>query len=343
MLVYVDDFLLMASDMTWIVKLKELFKTNFQIKEIGAAKHIIGVQFERLGTDSIYIGQPAYAEKLLREFDMWETEINGVTIPIKHKSTPMVVGWTHNDSSPKLSREMHSRYRTCIMSLMYLVTNSRPDMMYATCLLSQFQVSPTEHDWDAAMYILRYLRGTYDYGLVYTKANITGRLFSADGDLMSWVEQSTVMYADAGWAQEKQRRSRSGFVFMCCGAALTWFCKVQPVISLSSTESELYALSDAVRDVIWLRQFLEELGISFKDATVVYQDNKSTIAVAVNPVNHKMTKHIAVRTFHFREQLELKRIIIIYCPTDEMLADGMTKALPPKPHTKQTEQMGLRS
>ena len=273
---------------------------------------------------------------------MWDTETKeGIVVPIDIAPTPMTVGWTHDEKSKPLDAKGTELYRSIVMSLMYLATNTRPDLSFATNLLSGYQTDAREHDLQAAQRILRYLRGTWDMGLFYRKSSIPATLFVND-DLQAILE-TIIAYADASWAQEKGRKSRGGFVFMFLGAALIWNCSKQKVIALSSTESELYTFSDCAKDALWLRQFLAELQIYLSKPTEVRQDNKSTIAVVMNPVNHKMTKHIEVRTMHFRDQIAKGELSVAYCPTEDMIADIFTKALDPKTFWKFVELLGLRS
>ena len=112
---------------------------------------------------------------------------------------------------------------------------------------------------------------------------------------------------------------------------------------MSSTEAELYALSEGVKEALWLRHLIEEIKIIQNHPTVVFQDNTSTIAVAENSVHHQKTKHIDVRLQHIRQHIKSKEIKLHYCPTDKMIADVLTKALPAKEHWYLINMMGLIS
>ena len=340
-LVYVDDFLVMGSTKEIIDEFKTNIKSQFEIKDLGQAKVIIGLTHERIG-DGVYIGQQHYAQQVLRDFGMWDTETKeGIVIPIDIASTPMSVGWIHDEKSKPLDPKGVEFFRSIVMSLMYLATNTRPDLSFATNLLSGYQTDAREHDLRAAHRILRYLRGTWDFGLFYRKSSVSATLF-VDAELQAILE-TIVAYADASWAQERGRKSRGGFVFIFMGAALIWNCSQQKIIALSSTESELYTFSDCAKDALWLRQILAELQIHLSKPTEIRQDNKSTIAVVMNPVNHKMTKHIEVRTMHFRDNITKGELSVAYCPTEDMIADIFTKALDPKTFWKFVELLGLRS
>ena len=185
------------------------------------------------------------------------------------------------------------------------------------------------------MHALRYLRGTWDLGLHYTKPA------NSANDYMLFAAEP-VGYADASYGGDDKGKSRSSFVFLMAGAAVTWFSKKQPVTALSSTEAECYALTDAVKEAIWIRRLLEELLFPVKNPTILNQDNQSTIAISTNPIHHHRVKHMLIRMGYTRENIESGAISLVYCRTEDMVADILTKALPAAPHRKLTTLLGLR-
>jgi hypothetical protein len=130
---------------------------------------------------------------------------------------------------------------------------------------------------------------------------------------------------------------------MIGGAAVTWFCKKQGPVAISSTEAEYYALSEAVKEALWIRMLLTEAGFELNGPTTIMEDNKSTISIALNPVNHQRTKHIDTRVHQIRDHVKKLDVDIVYCPTGDMIADIFTKALPASQHIKLTGMLGLVS
>jgi len=125
--------------------------------------------------------------------------------------------------------------------------------------------------------ILRYLKGTINYGLVYNR--------SSDGSLIG--------YSDADWAGDMDsRHSTTGKLFVMSGAAISWLSRKQPVIALSTSEAEYIALCAATQEVIWLRRLLTGFKAPPERPTTIREDNQSAIAIAKNPVSHARTKHI---------------------------------------------------
>ena len=129
---------------------------------------------------------------------------------------------------------------------------------------------------------------------------------------------------------------------MMGGGAIFWMSKKQSVVATSSTEAEYYALSEVVKEALWLRNLLIELGFRIGKPFEIKQDNQSTIAIAMNPVSHSKVKHIDIRHHFLRHHVRNGDVELAYCPTENMIADVLTKALPPKQHWKLITMMGMR-
>ena len=135
-------------------------------------------------------------------------------------------------------------------------------------------------------------------------------------------------YADADSSMAEDRKAISGYAFLVNGGAVSWSAKRQEIISLSTTESEYVAAVYAAKEALWLRSLISQLfGIELT-TTTLFSDNQSAIALTKEHQYHARTKHIDIR-FHFlRWIIEEGRLRLIYCPTDDMVADVFTKALP---------------
>ncbi|KAK2974052.1 hypothetical protein RJ640_006244 [Escallonia rubra] len=135
-------------------------------------------------------------------------------------------------------------------------------------------------------------------------------------------------YSDSDWVGScDDRKSTTGFVFYLGETAFTWSSKKQPIVALSTCEAEYVAAASCVCHAIWLRKLLEELQQKQEDATKIYIDNKSAIALAKNPVHHERSKHIDTR-FHFiREHVKEQEVELVHVKTHEQVADIFTKPL----------------
>jgi hypothetical protein len=208
---------------------------------------------------------------------------------------------------------------------MYATLGTRPDISFATTVVSKFSSNPGLPHWDATKRIFRYLIGTKDLWLTY-----------------GGIEQVLAGYADADGSMAEDRHAVSGYAFLIDGGAVSWSTKRQEIVSLSTTESEYVAGAHAAKEALWLRSLISQIFDSFSDPTTLFSDNQSAIALAKDHQYHARTKHIDVR-FHFiRWVIEDGKIRLIYCPTAEMVADTLTKALPSPKVKHFAAELGLR-
>lgn len=172
--------------------------------------------------------------------------------------------------------------------------------------------SPTTAHMTMATRILRYIKGTIDYGLYYSP--------SSDFKLVG--------YSDSDWGGDiDDRKSTGGFIFFMGNTAFTWSSKKQPIVTLSTCEAEYVAAASCVCHAIWLRRLLRMLHVSQDEATTILMDNKSAIALGKNPMFHDRSKHIDTK-FHFiRECIENKEVKLSYVKSSDQVADIFTKGL----------------
>ena len=198
--------------------------------------------------------------------------------------------------------------------MQFAALTTRPDIAYAVNNAAQFKNHPTTANCNVVRRILKYLRGTSNFRI------------PLGGHHSSFI---LTAYADADYAAAiEDRKSRTGYVIFFNGNPIAWTSKKQPCVATSTTHSEYIACYAAATEVIWLRRLLASIGIPQTTPTTIYTDSKSAMRLAVNPEFHSRTKHVDVK-FHFlREQVVLRSIDIQYLPTQQQIADIMTKALP---------------
>jgi hypothetical protein len=135
-------------------------------------------------------------------------------------------------------------------------------------------------------------------------------------------------FCDADYAMDLDtRRSTTGYLFELNGGAISWQSRRQPSTALSTTEAEYMALTEATKEAIWLQNTLVSIGAVKTGPTTIFEDNQGAIALAENPVDHKRTKHIAIRYHFTREAIANDLIKLKYLETEEMVADLLTKPL----------------
>jgi hypothetical protein len=152
-----------------------------------------------------------------------------------------------------------------------------------------------------------------------------------------------VGYTDADWgANDEARRSTSGYAFTLGRGAVSWGSKRQHTVALSSTEAEYLALTRAGKEALWLQRLLGEVDGKTPGAVTVRVDSMGCISMARNPEGHERSKHIDIQAHFIRRHVSCGRIALEYCPTEDMVADVMTKPLPRAKHAWCTEHLGLR-
>lgn len=311
---YVDDLIYTGNNEKMVKQFKEDMMKTFEMSDLGTMHYFLGIEVNQ-NEEGIFVSQKKYTENILMKFRMHDC---------KPVATPVVTNekLQKEDGSPKADASL---YRSLIGSLLYL-SATRPDIMYATSLLSRFMQSPSKVHYGAAKRILRYLQGTKDYGIWYkpiTSSNLTG-------------------YTDSDWAGSlDDMKSTSGYTFSLGSGIFSWASKKQDSVAQSSAEAEYIAAAATASQAIWLRRILTDMGEEQTKPTTIYCDNKSAIAMAKNPVHHSRTKHIAIKYHFLREAEANKEIQVDYCPTEEQLADIFTKALPRPKFEELRKMLGI--
>ncbi|KAG6499850.1 hypothetical protein ZIOFF_039645 [Zingiber officinale] len=231
-LVYVDDLVITGDDGSEILQTKENLSVRFQMKELAQLKHFLGLEIDRT-QKGIFLCQQKYSKDLLKRFGMLDCK------PI---STPMESNFRMCAHEGK-SLEDTTMYQKSVGSLIYL-TLTRPDISYAVSVISRYMQNPMKPHLEAVRRILRYVKSTIDYGLVYKRI----------GDC------KLVGYCDADYAGDHDtRRSTTSDLFKLGSGSISWCSKRQPTVSLSSTEAEYRAAAMAAQETTWLIQLLNNL------------------------------------------------------------------------------------
>ena len=317
--VYVDGIVLAGKTERDLEEVKRALSSKFDIKDLGELSYFLGVKVDQREQDSIWIGQPAYTRNLLTMFGMQDCK--PVSTPVS--SSSKLIKATDKDEGVD-----QKEYQSAIGSLMYLSVSTRLDIPYAVSSLARFTSKPTNEHWTALKRLLRYLKGTLNLGILYTKDE----------------KRSCIGYTDADWAGDiNDRKSTSGYVFLLCGGAISWKSQKQRYVALSTAESEYVAMASAAQESVWLRQLITELTDSSatESPTLIYVDNQSAIAMTRNPQFHGRAKHIDIKNHFIREQVAQGTIILEYCPTTEMVADILTKGLSRESFCKLREKSGV--
>ena len=302
----------MSNDINMLNAEKELLCKNFEMTDQGEIHFVLGMTINRdRETQTLYINQHKYLESMLERFGMTNC---------KHIATPLEA--TYHQLTDEEEAFDKNLYQQAIGCLTYISTATRPDISAAVGVLSSYMSNPSKEHWNGVKRLLRYIKGTINYGLKF-KANESDGLNENGDELYG--------YSDANWAGDvDSRRSTSGYVFKVANCTVSWSSKKQASVTKSTTEAEYVALSQATQEAIWMRKLLSDIGCKSEEPTTMYEDNQGAIEISKNAKFHNRAKHIDVR-FHFiREKVSTNEVKVVYLSTEDMLADIMTKGLTKK-------------
>ena len=242
LVLYVDDMLIAAEKMCDIKKLKELLSSEFEMKDLGAAKKILGMEiFRDREKKKLFLSQKTYINKVLTRFEM--SSCKPISIPCASNLHLTMYEVQYEEETEYMSRVP---YASAVGSLMYAMVCTRPDLAHAVNVVSRFMGQPGKEHWTAVKRIFRYLKGTSDVGLIYGCDN----------------PRLVTCYSDSDYAGDvDSRRSMTGYVFTLDGSVVSWKATLQSTVTLSTTEAEYMALTEAAKEGIWLRGLVNDLGL----------------------------------------------------------------------------------
>ncbi|KAL3691662.1 hypothetical protein R1sor_005313 [Riccia sorocarpa] len=299
-----------------VTQLIRHLKNQFELTDLGIVTNYLRVRFMHLSS-GIFMCQQDFLNSLLQEAGLQDC---------KSATTPMEEGLQLTADTGEESVDGY-RYRRLVGKLLYIV-NSRPDIAYAVGIVSHYMSNPQRPHQEAVKRILRYLQGTADYGILFKRKS--NRVFTG--------------YADADWGGDiDSRRSTSGYLFQLGGCPITWASKKQPTVSLSSTEAEYRALTEAAKEASWLRLLGRDLHLDIDNPTPLYCDNISSIKLANNPIFHGRSKHIDIHYHFIREQVLMGNIDLQHVSTYDQVADILTKPLGRQQFTLLRTELGVQS
>jgi len=210
--------------------------------------------------------------------------------------------------------------------MLYIATTTRPDIAAAIGILCRRVSNSRQRDWNAVKRVMRYLKQTVNLKLK----------ISADTNC------ELVGYVDADWAGDiSDRKSTSGYIYKLGQSPVSWSSKKQAYVTLSSTEAEYVSAAYASQEVIWIRQLLDDLGLPATHPISLYEDNQGCIKLAASEKINARTKHIDVRHHHLPDLVDRDVINFVYCETNNMVADALTKPLPRPKFEELRSAMGL--
>ncbi|XP_046391667.1 secreted RxLR effector protein 161-like [Ischnura elegans] len=245
-------------------------------------------------------------------------DAKGVYIPMDPEY-PKLKG--ENDALPN-----NGKYREAVGALLYISTTTRPDISGAMSILCRRVSNPRQRDWEALKKLMRYLKQTSDMAL----------------NIYACEDLKLTGYVDADWGGDIQdRKSTSAYIFKLGNSAISCSSRKQSSVALSTTEAEYVSAASASQEGVWLRQLLHDLGEVQNEPIIIYEDNQGCIKIASNEKFSARTKHIDVRHHFIRDLMKNNVIQLVYCRSEDMIADALTKPLPKIKFEELRNGMGL--
>ena len=202
-------------------------------------------------------------------------------------------------------------YCEAIGSLMYATVATHPNISHSVSTLSHFLDNPSMTHWEAVKCIFHYLAGTQEFTLTYGTEH-----------------HDLIGYTDTNGATEEHRHAISGYAFIIDGGAISWYSRKQELVTLSTAEAEYVAATHMAKEAIWLCWLIHQSFPLPTLPTTIFCNNQAAIKLAYDDNYHAHTKHIDIQ-YHFIRQVISEGIIsLVYCPTEDMAADFLTKSLP---------------
>ncbi|KAL9233204.1 hypothetical protein vseg_008229 [Gypsophila vaccaria] len=299
-LIYVDDMIVVSNVKEECNKFKRFLDKSFGIKDLGRLQYFLGIEVAH-NKDGIFLNQRKYAVEIIEETGMRGSRTAFTPIQPRH-NLALAKGYVLKDVM---------KYRRRIGRLVYL-TITRPDLVYAVHILSQFFNEPRKEHWEGVLRVVRYIKRNPSKGISLKR----------NGSL------NLVGYCDSDYAScPLTRRSLSGYYVSLGGSPISWKAKKQATVALSTAEAEYRSIRAVTSELVWTKAFLASLGVFHTNPMRIFCDNQSAIHIAKNPVFHDRTKHIEVDCHFVRQHLVSKSISVSHVCSKEQIADLFTKAL----------------
>jgi hypothetical protein len=241
--------------------------------------------------------------------------VEGMIEEFPGEIAPAKTPWTEklfkvDEKSPKIDDDRKGVFHTYVMKAMFIAKRSRKDILPAIAFKASRVKEPNEGDWNKLLRTLGFLK--------YTKNDVL-TLVADDEQALYWM-------IDAAFAVHPDMKSHTGGTFSLGKGAIHADSVKQKTNSRSSTEAELNGVDDEISKVLWTKRFIESQGFDVK-LNVIYQDNTSAMKLENNAKGSsgKRTRHFDIKLFYVTNLIERGEVEVIYCPTDDMIADYMTK------------------
>lgn len=311
--IYVDDLLITCASGTEVDAIIGFLRAKFNTITVHDGQNIsyLGMSLDFSADGKVKITMPGYVNDVLNELGVQGTAVTPATTDLFDVSSEEVEKGEVRVLSSKEAKTFH----TTVAKLLYLAKRARPDILCAITFLASRVQQPTAKDEAKLLRVLKYLNGTRDLGICLEQDH-----------------PFPVAYCDAAYGVHHDGKSHSGLYISLGSGPIYVGSSKQKIVVKSSTEAELVALSDALGQIVWTREFIRaQEGIDQDDPfppAVVMEDNTSTITLLKSgKLYTQRTKHISIRYFVMKDRMQQGEIFMRHIGTEDMIADIFTKPL----------------
>ncbi|CAI7779854.1 unnamed protein product [Closterium sp. NIES-53] len=339
-LVYVDDILLFSSSMKEIHNVQQQLMKNFKCKTLGEVKYYLGMHVERdLDHWWLKLHQEKFIKELGEKYGIENERKVATPLPAEFKLVKAA-------EDEGVEAEEQQQFQSLVGSLLYAAVHTRPDISFSVGQLARVVQNPSEEQVDAAERVVKYLSSNPRIGVQYSvSAQVKQKgveVLKEKGGQLGEGKLFFTCFTDATWASENHDSSSvGGYICVVGGGPVRWRSKKQTETALSSVESEYMAMFHGVKEVIWLRRLLEEIGQEQKVATPLFCDSKGALGLAKNAVLHGLNKHMRIKWHWLRKEVKRGTVNPIYIKTHQQPANFLTKRLTDEPHWRCVRMSGM--
>ncbi len=288
---------------------------KFDVWDLGPATYFLGMEVSRdREAQSLKLTQKKLTGELISRYGLADARARSVPLAAKEK--------LKKEGEPLDT--VRFPYSKCVGSLFYLSVCTRPVIAQAVGALARYMAAPTVAHWEATLGVVRYLMGIVDYGLTFGGSN-----------------ETLVGYCDADYTGDlDSRRSTTEYVFLMFGGAVSWSSRLQPTVVVSTVKAEYLSTGQAVKEALWFRKLEANLGLDLGHVQI-YCDNQGAIQLLKHPIASQRSKHIDVIHHFAKERVARKEVNFVFCKTEDMKADILTKALALGKFKKCRKEIGI--
>jgi hypothetical protein len=321
LLIYVDDIVIANSPhmQEQADELHQRLEKEWPLRDLGEASWFLGIRVLRdREQGKLWLCQDAYISSMAQRYHLEDS---------RRYSTPL----TTEELRPYAGQATASQikeYQQKIGSALYATVITRPDAARATAKLAEFMTNPGPRHLDAVDRVIGYLHHTRHLALT----------FRADAG-----PEVLGIASDASFGDNIDRKSTEGILCQLYGGPIEWRASKQRTVTTSTTEAELLAISEAGKSVFWWKRLFDAIRFDPEHAISIHCDNHQTVELLTKPEPQLKTRlrHVDIHHHWLRQEVQNGRIHVKWVPTTEMVADGLTKALPRQRHAEFIRMLGL--